>query len=162
MKLIMYAAFLLFVAPCNSAKKTASSEQTSPSTDKMEIIYQRTPCFGKCPVYVLTINGATKTATFKGQSDTEKIGTYTKTLSVEELKKLATAFDKANFFALEDAYMGIITDFPVKTITYTNNGKTKKVKERHQAPKELTDLEAIIEEVANSSGWTKSNQEDTN
>ena len=58
--------------------------------------------------------------------------------------------------------MGIITDFPVKTLTYTNNGKTKKVKERHQAPKELTDLEAIIEEVANSSGWTKSNQEDTN
>ena len=68
----------------------------------MEIIYQRTPCFGKCPVYVLPINGATKTATFKGQSEPEKNGTYTKKLTVEEIKKIATEYDKANLLNLED------------------------------------------------------------
>lgn len=159
MKLLIYSAFLLFLAPCNSTKKIASSEQTN-NTDKMEIVYQRTPCFGKCPTYIMTISGATKTATFKGESNTDKIGNYTKTMTEAELKTLYDAFEKANFFALNDEYLGVITDFPVKTITYTLNGKTKKVKERHQAPKELTDLEKIIEEVANSSGWTRNENSD--
>ena len=150
----MYPFLLLFIAPCNNSKKLAESPTNDNS--KVTIIYQATPCFGRCPIYTLTINGESKTATFVGEKDTEKIGTYTKAVSKKELDEFVKAFEDAQFFSLNDEYLGNITDFPIKYITYTNNGKTKKIKERSGAPKALTDLEKLLNAYAiNEEGWKK-------
>ncbi|MCX6295949.1 MAG: DUF6438 domain-containing protein, partial [Bacteroidetes bacterium] len=144
---------LLLIAPCNSSKKiTKTAEQDN---SKVVIIFQTTACFGRCPIYTLTINGESKIATFIGERDTEKLGTYTKSISNKELSDFKKAFEDSNFNSLNDEYPGTITDFPYKYITYTNNGKTKKIKERSGAPKELTDLEKLLSEYANSEGWKK-------
>ncbi|MBL0329732.1 MAG: hypothetical protein IPP64_10015 [Bacteroidetes bacterium] len=153
MKVLLYSFFLLVIAPCNSTKKTAQTPEKDNS--KVTIIYKTTPCFGRCPIYTLTINGETKTATFVGQEHTEKIGTYSKAISNAELDAFVKAFEDAQFFTLNDEYLGNITDFPIKYITYTNNGKTKKIKERSGAPKALTDLENSLNAYANSDGWKK-------
>jgi hypothetical protein len=153
MKLFIYTAIALFFAPCNASKKAASAK--TDDYTKTQIVYERTACFGTCPIYTLTIDGATQMATFKGDQHTEKIGTYTKKISKEELKTWVDAFEKAKFNSLNDEYLGMITDFPIKYITYTHNGKTKKIKERSNAPKELTDLEKLLDAYADSGGWTK-------
>jgi len=153
MKLLIYTAIALIFAPCNASKKAASS--TMDDYSKTQIVYQRTACFGRCPIYTLTIDGATQMATFNGEQNTEKIGAYTKKVTKEELKAWVEAFEKANFNALNDEYLGMITDFPIKYITYTHKGKTKKIKERSNAPKELTDLEKLLDAYADSVGWTK-------
>ena len=154
MKLLMYSFFLLLISPCNSSKKLAQTE--SPDNSKVMIIYQTTPCFGRCQIYTLTINGETKTATFVGEQNTEKIGTYTKLISEKELTTLVKEFEDVQFNSLNDDYLGNITDFPIKYITYTNNGKTKKIKERSGAPEALIRLEKILNEYAHSEGWKKS------
>jgi hypothetical protein len=153
MKVLLFSFFLLVVAPCNSSKKAAQTQEKDYS--KITIIYKTTPCFGRCPIYTLTINGETKTATFEGQKHTEKIGTYTKSISNTELDTFIKAFEDAQFFSLNDEYLGEIVDFPIKYITYTNNDKTKKIKERSGAPKALTDLEKSLNDYANSEGWKK-------
>lgn len=151
MKLLMYT-FLLLLAPCNSSK---TAIDTVPDNSKAMIILKTSACFGKCPIYTLTINGEKKIATFIGEKDTEKIGVYTKAISAKELNDFVEAFEKADFNSMEEEYLGMITDFPFKYITYTNNGKTKKVKERSGAPKALTDLEKMLSDYANSEGWKK-------
>lgn len=159
MKIILYAFIAILFGPCNSSKKIAASTNNS-DYDKLEIIYQRTVCFGRCPVYTLTINGASQLATYKGEQNTEKLGTYTKKITSEDLKQWVEAFEKANFNSLNDEYLGMITDFPIKYISYSNKGKTKKIKERSGAPKELTDLEKMLDAFAESEGWTKDNKAD--
>ncbi len=154
MKLLMYSFFLLLVAPCNNAKKACESPATDNS--KVQIIFQTTACFGRCPIYTMTINGETKTATFVGDQHTEKLGTYTKAISSKELDELVTAFETAKFTSLNDEYMGMITDFPVKITTYTNKGQTKKIRSRSGAPEELIHVEKLLSGYANSEGWKKS------
>lgn len=153
----MYSFLLLLIAPCNSSKKLAKTEEevSSNKNSKVMISYQTTPCFGRCVLYTLTINGETKTATYLGTQYTEKIGTYTKPITEKELDALVKAFEDAKFNSLNDEYLGNITDFPIKIITYTNNGQTKKIKERSGAPEELIRLEKILNEYANSEGWKK-------
>ncbi len=152
MKLLMFS-FLLVIAPCNSAKKI--TQQSLEENNKVLIVFQTTVCFGRCPVLKLTIDGSTKMATFIGIENTEKIGTYTKTITKKEVDELAIAFETAQFYSLNDEYLGNITDFPSKYITYTNNGKTKKIRDRSGAPKELTSLEKMLTDFANSDGWKK-------
>ena len=94
-------------------------------------------------------------ATFIGTANTEKIGTYTKPITSKELDDFVIAFETAQFYALNDEYLGNITDFPTKYITYTNHGKTKKVKDRSGAPQELAALEKTLNNFANSEGWKK-------
>ena len=155
MKLLMYSFFLLLIAPCNSSKKLAKTEEAN-KYSKVMITYQTTPCFGRCAIYTLTINGETKTATYLGTQNTEKIGTYTKPVTEKELEALVKAFQDAKFNSLNDEYLGNITDFPIKIITYTDNGQTKKIKERSGAPEELIHLEKVLIEYGNSEGWKKS------
>ena len=156
MKLLMYSFFVLLIAPCNSSKKLAKAEDPKCDNSKVMIIYQTTPCFGRCPIYTLTINGETKTATFVGEQHTEKIGTYTRTVSDKELNAFVKTFEDAKFTSLNDDYLGNITDFPIKYITYTNNGQTKKIKERSGAPEALINVEKTLSEYANSvEGWKK-------
>lgn len=153
MKLLMYSFFVLLLAPCNAKKAVKTAEQDN---SKAVITFQTTACFGRCPIYTLTINGENKTATFMGVQNTEKIGTYTKSISKKELDELITAFEGAKFMSLENEYMGPITDFPVKITTYTNNGQTKKIKTRSNVPEEITNLEKRLIEIGNSEGWKKS------
>src|SRR3989338_4618068 len=95
MKLLMYSIFLLVIAPCNSSKNVVKTPAEIDKTSKVTIIYQTTPCFGRCPLYTLTINGETKTATFIGDKHTEKIGTYTKAISKSELEVFVKAFERS-------------------------------------------------------------------
>jgi hypothetical protein len=152
MKLFIFS-LLLLIAPCNSAKKIA--QQSLEQNSKVLIVFQTTVCFGRCPVLTLTIDGETKMATFIGKENTEKIGNYTKPITAKELDELVKGFETAQFYSLNEEYLGNITDFPSKYITYTNNGKTKKVRDRSGAPMELTSLEKMLTDFANSDGWKK-------
>lgn len=152
MKLFIYAAIALLIAPCNASKKAGKK---SDNYSKTQIIYQRTACFGTCPVYTLTIDGATEKAIYKGEQNTEKLGVYFKHITQDEIKTFVDAFEKAGFNSLDDEYLGMITDFPIKYITFSHRGKIKKIKDRSGAPQSLTELEKMLEAFADGDGWAK-------
>jgi len=161
MKLLLYSTFLFLLAPCNASKKAASTAGTTAAvTNNLRTVsfsLQKTACFGRCPMFTLNIDGATNKATYKGDQNVDKIGTYEKKVSDDELQKLVNEFDKRNFFGLQDAYNNQhVTDLPSTYISYSNNGKTKKIQDRFQAPPELKELEKLLEEFGNSEeGWSK-------
>jgi hypothetical protein len=158
MKTILYSIFILLLAPCNSPKNISSA--TANDYTGLIITFQTTACFGQCPIYTLTINGKTKTAIFKGEANTEKIGTFSKSITDDEISSLVNTFEAAKFNSLNDEYLGEIVDFPVKYITYTKKGITKKIKERSGAPDVLLSLEKTLYAFADSEGWKKT--EDAN
>jgi hypothetical protein len=152
MKHFISSCLLLLLASCNSSQKLSG---TNEDFSKTTIVYEETPCFGECPIYTMTLDGATLNAVYKGKANTSKIGTYSKTISSDEYSKFMEAIEKANFTKLDNEYMGLAPDFPIRIITLTRDGKTKTVKNRSDAPPELGVLEQVFKRYANTDGWKK-------
>ena len=160
MKFIPFSILLLFLAPCNSPKTIASS-QSSNDNSKVEIRFSKTACFGKCPVFTMTVSGAAKTITYTGKQNVKKLGTFTKPISNDSITILVREFDNIHFFDLNEKNMSGIPDLPSIITSYSNNGKTKTVEESTNKPSVLGNLEKILTEIANSEGWQKTEATDT-
>lgn len=163
MKFFLISSFLFLLAPCNASKKTTSKtqEQNTANDPKTVVItYRRTPCFGKCPTYTLTINGEKNSAVYKGEMNVDKIGEFEKKITDQQLKNFIQAFEKHRFFQLEDAYTTPAPDHPSKITSYTIDGKTKKIEDVQGAPADLRELEKLLEDFADSDGWEKTIEED--
>lgn len=152
MRPFISAVFFLLLASCNNEQKLASSTD---DYSKVLITYAETPCFGECPVFQMELNGATMMATYKGEANTSKIGMYSKPISNTEFARFMDALDRADFNKLDNEYMGRIPDFPIREITVTKNGKSKKVRNRSEAPPALGELEQVFKNFANTDGWNK-------
>lgn len=157
MKIFLTSVVALILGQCHQSKELTSGKiEKQDDLSKVEIVYQTTPCFGKCPVYSLTIHGSNKTMTFSGSKNTDKVGEFTKPVTEEQLKDLIKAFEAADFCNLEEKYLGQVVDFPSQYTSYTCNGKTKKVQDRSGAPEKLHQLEAKLKEIAESKdGWAE-------
>ena len=151
MKHILVIALLCsLLVGCNSAKKIGSDN---------EIVFSmtKTKCYGKCPAYTIEIysNGR---VTYSGLANVEKIGKFEKNITQTELSNLQKTFLDSKFFDFDDEYVSNATDLPTTYILFRNNGKEKKIKDYHKAPKELKDLERLLEDIANSTtDWTQLN-----
>ncbi len=154
MKFISLSILLLFISPCNKPKTIASTTSQNEKI-KSAITFQETACFGKCPIFTMTIKGETNMITYLGQQNVTKIGTFTKTISNDSISKLDEVFDKIHFFDLHDKDMGRIPDLPSIIITYSSNGKTKKIEESTNKSSSLRELESLLMTIADSEGWRK-------
>lgn len=161
MKTLLYSAIvLLMITSCKTKEKTAGTPSGEQALSTVSFSMEKTACFGRCPVYTLTINGATHKATYVGTQNVDKTGTHQKDISDETLKSLKDAFDKAKFMEMKDEYnKPQVTDLPSTYVSYTDAGKTKKIRDRYEAPVELKNLEKLLEEIGNSEGWTKTGGE---
>ncbi len=155
MKTLLYSFFILILAPCNKPQQTAVTKPTK-DLSKIIITCRQTACFGKCPVTTFTINGGTKTMTFVGQLNVERLGRYTKPITDKELSEVVEAFDKANFLGFDKEYLSKTSDFPSVVVTYSYDGELKSVTDRQAGPPALQQLELLLRSMANNlQGWTK-------
>lgn len=153
MKLFISYIFLLFLAPCNGSRTLQNT--VGEDYSKVHITYSETPCFGKCPVYSMTLDGSKMMATYTGTENTEKIGDYTRPISTNEFSRFVEALDKAHYKKLEDEYLGLVADFPIRELIITIDGATKKIRNRSGAPPALEELEQVFKRFATGDGWQK-------
>lgn len=132
-----------------------SSGKTSKNKVKYTFGLEKTACFGKCPVYQLSIDANGK-ANLKGEKFMDLIGDYQRQLSDEEFLKLTTAFDNANFFAFKDEYEGRRSDGPTTFISFSKSEQTKKIKASSPIPADLKALIKLLDNlVKETSTWKK-------
>jgi hypothetical protein len=112
--------------------------------DQLLIRMEKTPCYGKCPVYTLSI-GQDGRGVFEGKENTDYTGLYTFRLRRAQIDELHEAFERAGFFSMEDKYHAYVTDLPTVYLTYRSGGKEKKIMDYYGAPQELKDLENQVE-----------------
>jgi putative hemolysin len=120
------------------------------------ISLERTPCFGTCPVYKLTITGD-GIVVYEGRDFVAVKGQQTSSISTAQVQDLVNAFEQANFLTLTDYTEQTVTDLPSAITSMTIGGQTKTVNHYYgddSAPQQLPDLEAKIDEITNSKQWT--------
>lgn len=116
-------------------------------SDLKEISLERTPCFGGCPIYKVTLK-PDGTVIYDGKRFVEKIGKYEGQVTPEDVIKIRDVATKLDFWKLKDKYTAQITDMPSAIVTI-DAGDKKKTTDNYggQGPTELWAIEQLIDKV---------------
>lgn len=171
----------LLVSCVNSTSQTENVNKTQTlenSKTELNLKMVRTPCFGNCPVYTLTIEPDGKfflddvKSIEKGELVT-KIKHFENKLTEEKVKQIIAEIDKADFFNLKNSYTGdsgncpaYWTDSPTVTLSISLKGKEKTIphylgcEENYNPadkgkiyPQQLFNLENKIDEIVETKRW---------
>ncbi|MBS1721437.1 MAG: hypothetical protein JSS66_00355 [Armatimonadetes bacterium] len=119
-----------------------------------ELSLERTPCFGACPVYKVTIR-SDGSVTYTGTRFVERIGTYKATMSSYHLQKLVKILDRAKFWSMKRRYEVHATDMPTYIVHVATNRRSKTVEEYGASgPESLWEIQTLIDGLLQSArGW---------
>jgi len=146
------SALILGLSSCAVKKTMIEADPVKTGNPMMEMY--KSPCFGKCPQFTLTIQDDL-TALYVGKSHTDKIGLYKRDITKEQYKELKTAFDKADFPSRPDEYETYVADAQSVTLTFHLKTGPKSVKGVFDRPAELVELERMMDKIANTGDWMK-------
>lgn len=124
---------------------------------KVAVTLERTPCFGSCPVYTVTImdNGD---VIYNGGDFVTTTGEQTWTIEPETVATLVKAFEDAGYFDWNEEYnTQTVSDLPSAITSVTKDGVTHKIVHYggdYSAPLALSYLEQWIDLVVNTAMWT--------
>jgi len=139
MRSLGYIFIISIILSCGINKKSTLNKKKD-----IIISLERTPCYGSCPIYKMSIY-SDGTALYYGKRFVNKIGSYSFRVSKETIEYILNKAIEINFFQLEDQYTENISDLP-KTITYIKNGKEKKkIVNYYGAPKKLREFESLVD-----------------
>jgi hypothetical protein len=147
------------LAAC-APRQPATADVTSPAP---VVTLERTPCFGTCPVYTVSISGS-GTVRFVGKNHVTKEGEATAGIPPATVDSLLRELEAGGYFDFADAYVmdapacgQYATDSPTVITSATAGGRSKTIRHDYgcfAAPPELARLERMIDEVAGTSRWT--------
>jgi hypothetical protein len=96
--------------------KAAATTVAQPTTPEPVLVYQRTPCYGRCPAYTATIF-ADGRVEYDGQRFVPLLGKHTLSLPPATVADLLAEAKRINFSALADRYSNNTSDIPATIIT---------------------------------------------
>lgn len=129
-----------------------------PPTDlsTLNIKLSRGSCFGTCPVYDVSIDGAGNVV-WQGDLYSMLDGEYRAQIPVSAVKKIVNMFAAADFYSLDNEYKAAVTDSATNTITISMGGRSKTVIDyvglSAGMPKSVFDLEEAIDAAAGTDRW---------
>ncbi len=135
--------------------------QTPSVPDDVLITLERTSCFGKCPVYSVSID-AKGNVVYDGTNFVHVTGRRTDKVPTERVAEILERADRLRFFDLKDQYLAIrhpdgsqtiVSDLPTTFVTITRAGRSKRIEDYVGAPEGLSELEQLIDEVARTKQW---------
>ncbi len=135
--------FSCYTTDISTQKKSLCDYKTEDSREVKKIIsINRGACFGTCPIYFISIF-SDQSAIYHGKKFVEKIGEIEFKLSEEEINSILQKANKINYCQLEDEYFEHISDLPRTYVQIFD----KKVLDYYGAPKELKELEELIDNI---------------
>lgn len=144
------------MACAQSKKSTATASKNSKSGDYSYVSMRRTPCFGKCPSYVIELykDGTVK---YTGVSDTKYSGTYEKKFSAERTAVIFKKMKEYRIDTCQQEYRLLIADVPGIVYNYTMNDKKHEIMNAHFGPEFLKSLARDIDSIGGEPGpdWKK-------
>lgn len=154
MKIGKVALFLiaasLFIIGCKANKGTSKSN--SKNADDVVYFLKKGACFGRCPIYSLSIYG-NGLAEYNGVKFTDRLGKYQKKLSKEEVSGLETLFGSTDFSQIQSFYESNIPDLPSTTVGYLETDTLALFVGKEERPIELKKLQYALENISESEGW---------
>ncbi len=133
------------------------------ASDSPVIKLERTPCFGRCPVYQVAISASGRVS-FVGKNFVAQQGEASGQAPKEKLDSLLAEIERQGYFGFADRYVAgapdcgpYATDAPSAITQVTHAGRHKRIEHDYgcsQAPPVLGELERRIDEVAGTAQWT--------
>jgi hypothetical protein len=116
------------------------------------IYYERTACFGNCPIFSFTLehNGE---ATYVGNRFVQNIGTFSHTFSEEEVKNIFSQFEKGNWESFAEHYPTNYSDLPGKILGFYYKKNNKKVRMDGDHPAVLDALMEELDKMIAKADW---------
>ena len=135
--LVLPALLVALISACNGQKQSmaqdappsdhgTSTVHYASAPDSVFFLLRRTPCFGTCPAYTITILGDGR-ASYSGNAHVERLGEYTGRVEEAMMQALYERAKEIGFFKLEDRYDGQVTDLPSTIIRVSADGHDKRV-----------------------------------
>jgi hypothetical protein len=155
-KLLFSVCLFMLGTSCGSQQPavTASGTEFGSKTDTVFFSLQRTPCFGKCEAYTVTIL-VDGTAHYTGRSNAPREGDFTGKVDKAVMQALYDRASAIGFFGFLDKYDGQVTDLPSTIIRVNANGKDKKVVGRVKTPPAFKPFAAYADSLLAPVEWTK-------
>lgn len=150
MKKILIILFLgVLLQSCHTIKMEKEQSKASPT-----IVYSKGPCFGKCPIFTMTVYN-TGLIKFQGRKYTEMNGKYERHLDKATYVALIKDFRDKRFWRFDDSYGMDLVDAATVTISFSDNDKTKTVKGKAGFPDKLKELLVKLDElIKDKDSWS--------
>lgn len=143
-------------AVADAAADEAADQTVTPKsgTDSVFFSIERTPCFGTCPAYRLTImqDGS---AVYEGRRFAAREGRYVGHVDAATMKKLTDEAEARGFYAMEDKYDSPATDLPSTIIQVHADGHDKQVIGRVGSPQAFKNMAQEVEKILADVEWTR-------
>ncbi|MAQ48064.1 MAG: hypothetical protein CMD27_04215 [Flavobacteriales bacterium] len=115
------------------------------------ITMKRTPCYGECPQYMISIYESGKVL-YNGVRFVQKTGCFQSNINRQKINYIKFLLDEIQFFDLDDKYISEVTDLPSVITEVFVNGNRHKVIDRLEAPKKLknlyAELDLLVDEIS--------------
>lgn len=149
----LYMSFFTIIISLLAFSCKSTKQVTNLDKDEIRFSLKKGACFGKCPIYYLTIN-QDGYANFEGEANTDKLGVYGKQISEIQFNALEKAFIDSKFETFSEKFASQIEDLPTTTIGYHNGEVYKKVSGKEDRPEQVLQLQFLLEKIADSDDWT--------
>lgn len=153
-KIFLTLLFAAFFLGCAAPKKGKLSNKQK---DNWYLSVEETPCFGKCPMYEIVIDGKGN-ATMTGKRFVEPIGEAISIVADSTLKNLIILAAKAQWNTYSIEYKSGYSDLPSTIIRYSiEPGDTFTIRyENKLAPVEVTQIGDALIEYRKQAAWSLS------
>lgn len=145
--ILLMSMLAVYFSGCKTA---APNTQQPEQNGEVLIRMQRTACYGRCPIYDITIY-KNRLLIYNAKQFTDTTGCFFRQLTKQQVNDIQAAFFTANFFDMADKYpeeKAALTDLPSCIIFYNNGKRQKTVTERHvDTPPALKQLEQQIDDL---------------
>ena len=141
---------------------TPAPVATAARDDAPAVSLERTPCFGSCPVYLVTISRGGMVR-FEGTRFVGHPGVDSAQIAKEAVDSLLVELDRGGFYDFEERYVSgapgcglYATDLPSANTAVNDGSRSRRVEHDRgcsDAPLALSTLEDRIDEVAGSARW---------
>ncbi|MEZ5047743.1 MAG: TonB family protein [Chitinophagaceae bacterium] len=116
------------------------------------ISMERTPCFGKCPAFIITIQDNGKVQ-YIGKSNSLFSGKINGKLKMKYINRLFDKYEDKDFFNLPDMYKVKTSDVSKTHFKIIKNNQGKMIKNANEGPDYLHDLSNEIMELIPKIKW---------
>lgn len=145
---------------CKSKEKISQTNSNGADTVLLASI-ERTPCFGRCPTYKISIYQSGYVV-YEGKQNVKNIGFFSFRLDKSKVDEIKNFILQNNILDLNDEYKNPhIADYPFTFTESRLNGKYKHIVEADpQAPKQLKDFQKFLDSFfTDETNWIPLNKE---
>ena len=123
------------------------------NADSLLISYERTPCFGRCPVFKIKVYESGYT-TYQGVNFVEYMGYFYTRIDAPKMTQIKEAITASDVFSLEERYDNEqVMDLPSRIYQVDTEGMNKRITARYQAPEALNILGQKMEKFFEGTAW---------